>query len=583
MAGRRGVGLVLFLIGTAVVVSAAGLALGWAIVGRQPSVPSNASLVLRVDNDLGEQEPTGVLSPFLERRPTLRSAIDALRRAKTDARITSLLILPSEAPALWGKTQELRDAILDFKSSRKPVVAFLEYGGDQEYYLATAADRVFLLPTSSLDLKGLASYELFLRGSLDRIGTLPDFIHVGDFKTAPNIWTEKGFTPAHREMAESLNNDLFDQLVRAIAAARKKTPEEVRALVDEGPFLPEDALRAGLIDGLVYQDQLDEQAKLGKGKLNPVELGDYAGSARRRGSGFGRRGRIALVLAVGTIMSGRSGRSAQGDVLGSQTLAEAIRKARDDDSIKAVVVRIDSPGGSTVASDVIWRELMLTRAKKPVVASMSDVAASGGYYIAMPAHVIVAQPGTLTGSIGVLGGKFVMAGTLETLGANVEGVAAGRHADIYSPLRPFSPEERAKLESQMEAFYDQFVEKVAEARRSTPERIDAIAQGRVWTGQQAKEIGLVDELGGLSRAITIARERAKLPAEGDIDLVVYPPRRSFYEMLADPLGQANEARSAAAWGLLSPDERRVASALLVPWRLLRRGEPLAIMPFVYWR
>jgi protease-4 len=580
VAGRRGVGLVLFLIGTAVVISAAGLALSWAVVGRQPSVPPNASLVLRVGSDLSEQEPTGVLSPFLEKRPTLRSAIDALRRAKTDARITGLLILPSETPALWGKTQELRDAILDFKSSRKPVTAFLEYGGDQEYYLATAADRVFLLPTSTLDLKGLASYELFLRGSLDKIGALPDFIHVGDFKTAPNIWTETGFTPAHREMAESLNNDLFDQLVGAIAASRKKTPEEVRALVDEGPFLPEDALRAGLIDGLAYQDQLDEQAKLGKGKLRPVELGDYAGGARRPGSGFGRRGRIALVLAVGTIMSGRSGRSAQGDVLGSQTLADAIRKVRDDDSIKAVVVRIDSPGGSTVASDVIWRELMLTRAKKPVVASMSDVAASGGYYIAMPAHVIVAEPGTLTGSIGVLGGKFVVAGTLEKLGANVEGVAAGRHADIYSPLRPFSPEERAKLESQMEAFYDQFVEKVASARRSTPERIDAIAQGRVWTGRQAKEIGLVDELGGLSRAIAIARERAKLPAEGDIDLVVYPPRKSLYEMVADPLGQAGEARGAAAWGLLSPDERRVASALLVPWRLLRRGEPLALMPFV---
>jgi protease-4 len=195
----------------------------------------------------------------------------------------------------------------------------------------------------------------------------------------------------------------------------------------------------------------------------------------------------------------------------------------------------------------------------------------------------VAQPGTLTGSIGVLGGKFVTAGTFNKLGANVDGVSSGRHADIYSPLRPFSPEERAKLEAQMEAFYDQFVEKVAESRHSTPERIDAIAQGRVWTGRQGKEIGLVDELGGLGRAIAIARQRAKLPAEGDVDLVIYPPRRSLYEMVADPLGQAGGARGAAAWSLLAPEERRVASALLVPWRLLRDGEPLALMPFVYLR
>jgi protease-4 len=575
--------LVLFLIGAAVCVSMAGMALTWAVVGRQPAVRADSSLVLRVEGDLGEVEPASVLGPFLERRRTLRSAVEMLRRAKTDARITGLLVMPAQTPSLWGKTQELRDAILDFKTSRKPVVAFLEFGGDQEYYLATAADRVFLLPSSTLDLKGLASYELFLRGSLDKIGTLPDFIHIGDYKTAPNIWTEKGFTPTHREMAESLNHDLFGQLVQGIATARKKTEADVRALIDQGPFLPEDALRAGLVDGLAYQDELDDKAKLGKGKLHLVDADEYDPGGASWGPRLGTRPRIAIVFAVGTITSGRSGRSTQGDVLGSDTLAESIRKAREDDSVKAVVMRIDSPGGSGVASDVIWRELMLTRAKKPVVASMSDVAASGGYYIAMPAHVIVAQPGTLTGSIGVLGGKFVTAGTFNKLGARLDGVTSGKHADIYSPTRPFSPEERAKLEAQMEAFYDQFVEKVAASRHTTPERIDAIAQGRVWTGRQGKEIGLVDELGGLTKALAIARQRAKLPAEGGVDLVVYPPRRSLFEMVADPFGQAGAARQAAAWGLLSPEEQRVASALLVPYRLLRDGEPLALMPFVYLR
>ena len=573
--------LVFGLIAAAVVVSAAGLAFTWVFLGREPTVKPNSSLVLRVDSDLGELEPVSVFSPFLESRPTLRSTTEMLRRAKTDARITGLLVLPTESPALWGKTQELRDAILDFKTSKKPVVAFLEYGGDQEYYLATAADRIFLLPTSTLDLRGIASYELFLRGSLDKIGTVPDFVHVGDYKTAPNIWTEKGYTPAHREMAESLNRDTFDQLVEGIAEARKKTPAEVKALVDEGPFLPEDALDAGLIDGLAYEDELADKATLGRGKLQPVEGSRY-GSGHPGASAFGRRARIAIVYAVGTIMSGKSGRSAQGDVLGSQTMVETIRKVREDASIKAVVLRIDSPGGSTVASDVMWRELMLTKAKKPLVVSMSDVAASGGYYIAMPAHTIVAQPGTLTGSIGILGGKFVTRGTFNKLGANVEGVSQGRHAEMLSPLRPFTPDERRKIQAQMEAFYDQFVEKVAEARHSTPERIDAIAQGRVWTGRQARDIGLVDELGGLDRAIAIARQRAKLPA-GDVDYVVYPPRKSLYEMVADPLGESGHSGRGALWGVLGPEERRVASALLVPWQLLRAGEPLALMPLVWIR
>jgi protease-4 len=382
-------------------------------------------------------------------------------------------------------------------------------------------------------------------------------------------------------MAESLNRDVFDQLVAGIAQGRRKTIDEVRALVDEGPFLPEDALRAGLIDEVAYEDQIDDKIRLGKGPLRTVEAERYGGS-ELGGFGLGRRPRIAVVYAVGMIVSGRTGRGAQVEVIGSETLVESLRKVRDDDSIKAVVLRIDSPGGSSVASDVVWRELRLTRDRKPLVASMSDVAASGGYYLAMAAHAIVAQPGTLTGSIGILGGKFVVSGTAAKLGANIEGVSTGRHAEIDSPVRPYNAGERAKVEGQMTAFYDQFVEKVAEARRSTPERVDAIAQGRVWTGRQAKELGLVDELGGLERAVALARQRAKL-GPGDVELVVYPPRRSFYEMVADPLGESGDLRLSAALALLSPEERRVAAAALAPIRLFRPGEPLALMPYVFLR
>ena len=578
MGARRGLGVVLFLIVGAVFVSLTGVVFAWLFVGRQATVASDSSLMLRVRGDLAEIEPAGVLSPLLQRRATLRSIVATLRRAKVDPRITSLVVMPAQTSALWGKTQEIRDAIVDFKTSKKPVVAFLEYAGDREYYLATAADKVFLVPTSTLALDGLASYELFLRGSLDRIGTYPDFFHIGDFKTASNVWTEKGYTPAHREMAESLNRDVFDQLVRGIAQGRRKTVEEVRTLVDEGPFLPEDALRAGLIDELAYEDQIDDKMRLGPRRLRTVEADRY-GASELGGFGFGRRPRIAVIHAVGVIVSGRAGRGPQGDVIGSDTLVESLRTVRDDESIKAVVLRIDSPGGSSVASDVVWRELVLTRNKKPLIASMSDVAASGGYYLAMAAHAIVAQPGTLTGSIGILGGKFVISGTATKLGANIEGVSTGRHAEIDSPVRPYDAGERAKIEGQMTAFYDQFVEKVAEARKSTPERIDAIAQGRVWTGRQAKELGLVDELGGLERAVALARQRAKI-GPGDVELVVYPPRKSLYEMVADPLGETGDLRLSAALALLSPEERRAATTALAPMRLFRPGEPLALMPFV---
>jgi protease IV len=468
-------------------------------------------------------------------------------------------------------------------------LAFLEFGGDQEYYLATACERVFLLPTSSLDLKGLATYEVFLRGTFDKLGVQPDLLHIGDYKTAVNTFTEKTFTPAHREMTESLNRDTFEQLVQGIATARKKTPDEVRALIDQGPFNPEDALSAGLVDDLAYLDEIDEKASLGH--LTRTELDDYT-RAVSHSLRFGRGDRVAVIYAVGTISSGRSGEGPDGTYAGSDTLVEYIQEAKDDPSIKAVVLRVDSPGGSSVASDVIWRELMLLREEKPLIVSMSDLAASGGYYIAMAGHHIVAEPGTLTGSIGIFSGKFVTGGTFQKIGANVESVSSGKFADMNSPVRPYNSEERAKVEDQMQHFYDQFVEKVATSRKSTPAKIDAVAQGRVWTGRQAREIGLVDSLGGLSTALEAARERAKIPANRDVELVVFPPRRSFLEVLSEPFGRSSDegARmsteslaSQAFLRMLKPAERRALADLTAPFRLLQRAEPLALMPYVFLR
>ncbi|MBA3885014.1 MAG: S49 family peptidase, partial [Acidobacteria bacterium] len=450
MALRRGVWVVLALIIVAVGLSAAGLIFMALLVGREPSVPSQATLVLKIGGNLQETEPGGIAQLF-EPPPTVRSVVDSLRKAKVDRRVTSVVIRPTGTAALWGKVQEVRDAILDFKTSGKPIVAFLEFGGDQEFYLASACDKVYLVPSASLDLTGLASYELFLRGTLEKIGAYPDALHIGAYKTASNTFTERTFTPEHREMSESLNRDLFEQLVRGMAEGRHKSEEDIRQLIDQGPLLADEAMRAGLIDDVAYADELDDKMQLADGEVRFLDQRQYR-QVSPMSLGLNKGPRIAVIYAVGVISSGESSTdSVSGQVVGSDTIVQYLRKAREDRSIRAIVLRIDSPGGSAIASDIIWREVTLTRDVKPIIASMSDVAASGGYYIAMPAHAIVAEPATLTGSIGVVMMKFVIDGTLDKLGVNMESVSQGRYANLYSPIRPFTPEERAKVQSQMQA------------------------------------------------------------------------------------------------------------------------------------
>ena len=577
---RRGVWVVILLIVVAISISAFGMLLLFAAVGREPEVANNSTLVIRVAGDLNEMEPGGVFGPFIEAGPTVRGIVEMLRKAKADKRITSVVIKPTGAGALWGKVQEVRDAVVDFRQSGKPIVAYLEYGGEQEFYLATACDKVFLMPAATLDLTGVASYELFMRGMLDKIGAYPDGLHIGEYKTALNTFTEHTFTPAHREMAESLNKDLYEQLVRGIADGRRKSETDVKALIDHGPFLSEDALRAGLIDDVAYEDELDDKVKLGA-KAKFVDMNEYR-QVSAGGAGIGRGQKIAVIYATGIIASGKSTYDTTGSqVTGSDTIVEYLRKARGDSSVKAIVLRIDSPGGSAIASDVIWREVLLTKNQKPVVASMSDVAASGGYYIAMPAHAIVAEPSTLTGSIGVVLTKFVIDGTLKKIGLNMEGVSTGKYADLYSPVRAFSPDERKRVAENMQATYNTFVEKAAQGRNTTPEKIDAVGQGRVWTGRQAKQIGLVDELGGLERAISIAKQRAKISQDADVELVIYPPKKSFYDLFKGGFGSSE--RSATLGSLLGISNPRVLQTLAAPLQVFRRGEPLALMPNVFVR
>jgi protease-4 len=592
---RRGVGFVFALIGLAVLVSAAGLVILYVSTAGSAGVSrarasSSAALVLRPDGELPELRSDAVLDQFVDRgTDSLRAFVSALRRAKTDPRITSVVLMPGSLDSpYWARVQELRDAIVDFRRSGKPVTAFLEYGADREYYLASAADKIYLMPTSGLDLTGIASYEMFLRGTFDKVGAYPDFIHIGDYKTATNQLTEKQMTPAHREMSESLNRDMFAQLVRAIAEGRKKSEADVRALIDAGPFLPKAALDAGLVDGVAYQDELDDLVpalRRGGRQLDWVQADDYGGEAD--GVRLRRRPRIAVLYAVGTIVSGRGGFDpTDGELVGSDTLVQEIRRIRNDRSIRGIVLRIDSPGGSSVASDVILRELQLTKKAdpdRPIVVSMSDLAASGGYYIALAGDEIVAQPGTLTGSIGIYTGKIVYGGTLEKIGVTAEPVTSGANADIYSPLTPFTPPQRQKVEAFMRDFYTGFLDKTAEARDMTRDEVHQLAQGRVWTGAQAKERGLVDRLGGLTEAIDAVKELAGIDPEQAVEAVTYPRRRTFYEALSDQFGGSSSGVSLlrALTGAQGPG-RAIASAT-APGRLFRRGEPLALMPFSFVR
>jgi protease-4 len=584
---RRPVAIIAVLLAAALVVSFTGFLIIYLALGRQPAVPARAALSLEVGGDIVEVRADDVVAYLSDARaPTVRGVVENLRKAKRDSRVRAVLLKPTGfASPYWGKVQELRDALVDFKTSGKPLYAFLEYGGDREYYLASAADKVFLMPSSSLDLTGVATYQVFLRGAFDKFGVTADLHHVGDFKTAVNQYTETGYTKEHREMDEWLNRDLYEQIVRGIAEGRKKSEADIRALIDQGPFLAGEALAAGLVDEVIYADQVEAKLRDGESdrRLDTLDARDY-GRVSARSLGLNRGPRIAVIYAVGAIVNGESGYDPlNGAVVGSDTLIESIRAARKDASLRAIVLRVDSPGGSATASDAVWRELMLARSERPLIVSMSDLAASGGYYIAMPGHAIVAQPTTLTGSIGIYGGKIITGGVFEKLGANIEATSIGKHAEMNSPERPYNADERHELTTQLESFYTQFVAKAAEARGRTPQQIDAIAQGRVWTGRQGLEHGLVDALGGLDKAIDIAKEKAGIDAGDQVELVVYPEPKTFYQMVGELTGARQQAAASWLTANLSAGEREALRLLRGPAAMFRRGELLALMPMQFLR
>ncbi|MEU5995850.1 signal peptide peptidase SppA [Spirillospora sp. NPDC047418] len=524
-----------------------------------------APLILELDltEGLVETPPSDPISAILSmRRTNLRDVLDGLRRARSDSRVRALVVKVSGGIGL-ALVQELREAVQALRDAGKLTVAWAETFGEGgrgtvPYYLATAFDKVYLQPTGEVGLTGVALEEPFFAGALEKAGIQPRFAKRHEYKTMANTFMEKTYTPEHEESSRRLVTSLGEQINAGIAAARGLTAERVRELVDRGPFLAGEALEENLVDRLAYRDEVyaDVREQVGdEAQLRFVARYNRAHGLAGRLPQPGRQDVIALINGHGPIRLGRSGRGGplpnSGPAMGSDTIGAAFRAAVKDDRVKAIVFRVDSPGGSAVASDAIWREVVLARrAGKPVVVSMGNVAASGGYYVSMAADTIIAQPGTLTGSIGVVVGKAVVSGLLDRVGIGLGAVADGDHARMLSATKDFSDSEWERVNASLDRIYDDFTAKVAEGRELPRERVHELARGRVWTGADAKANGLVDELGGIDAALDLARKKAGLASDAPIR--VYP-HTSPLERLRPP--ESSEDRTAASarfdgWGSL---------------------------------
>jgi len=517
----------------------------------KPAVPKKAILEVDLERGIPEMPADDPFAVFGGGRPlTLRDVVDALEKAGDDPHVVGLVARLGAAPIGFAEIQEVRDAVKAFRAKKKFAVAYSEtFGefapGNGAYYLATAFDEVWLQPSGDLGLNGLVAESPFFRSALDKLGVRPEFGQRHEFKNAMNLYTETKFTDAHREATRALVESLWGQVVKGIAEGRKMTEAEVRAAVDRGPFLGPEALEAKLVDGLAYRDEVHAKLKA-KGGADAKLFGLQAYLKKEgRPHAEGKR-TVALVYGVGGVARGRSGGNplTGGQSMGSETVAKAIRTAVEDDDVAAILFRVSSPGGSYVASDTIWREVVLARkAGKPVIVSMGDVAASGGYFVAMPADKIVAQPGTITGSIGVLAGKMVTPAMWEKVGLTFDQVEVGANANMWNASRSFSPAEWTRFNAWLDRIYDDFTSKVAEGRKLPKERVLEIAKGRVWTGEDAKAIGLVDELGGLSTALRLAKEAAKIPAGEKVKVALFPKEKNPFEALAERLSGEGEDES----------------------------------------
>ena len=519
----------------------------------------------------GTYTDTKVVSTFgTSSTKTLRGLSKKLDALKDDDDLAGVIFKIEGVSLGWATLQEIRNKLNEFRAAEKETIGYLESGGNAEYLLAATMDRVVLMPTGSLNLTGLRAEILFYKGLLDKLDIEADMLAMGKYKSGVEPYMRDGMSDEFRESMTTLLDDLYTQLLNHIAESRDGiSTEDASDLIDRGPFTAEEAKQAKLVDALQYYDELvatlkaetaeeDVQVvKPGSERQRKVpDMNSFAGLMQLfsilnppQRAQAASENQIALIYASGAILPDIDTIFTPMSVITPKTLKEAFEKVRTDDSVRAVVLRIDSPGGSALASDIIWREVMLTQREKPVVVSMGNVAASGGYYIAMAAGTIVAQPSTLTGSIGVFGGKLNLKGLYNKAGLTKEIIARGQNTTLYSDYGGFTPTERERVEKMMRTVYEDFVSKAAAGRSKSFDDIDEIAQGRVWTGRQAQELGLVDEIGGLDDALSIAKKQAGFTEDDKLNLIVLPKQRPFFEQFIEQMIEDTEGSiQLEGWG-----------------------------------
>jgi len=532
------VGIIIVVIGLAVVVPA------------RKAVPDKVILEVDFEKPLVEYVPQDPLALALMREmTTVRDVVEALERASEDKRVVGLVGKIGSARMGLAVIQEIRDAVKAFTKKGKFAVAysetFGEFGpGNGAYYLATAFDEIYLQPSGDLGLTGLMYECPFVRGTLDKLCMTARIDHRKEFKNAKNIFTETKFTEPHREAMAKLMDSQFDQIVLGIVEARGVNKEELTTIIDDAPLLGEEAVKAKLVDGLLYRDEVYEKVK---GRAKGSKLLYLSKYLQRAGRPHKDGPTIALIYGVGGVHRGPSEYNALSGSpsMGSETVAAALRAAAADDKVKAIVFRVNSPGGSYVASDTIWREVVKAKeAGKPVVVSMGNVAGSGGYFVSMSATKIVAQPGTVTGSIGVVAGKMLTRKFWQDYaGITWDNVHTSRNATIWAGTHDYSPEQWQKVQDFLDRVYEDFTIKVSQGRQMEKEKVLEVAKGRIWTGEDAKEHGLVDELGGFDVALRLARTEAGLKPDAAIKVAVFPRPKRLIETLLKRGPDSSEPRA----------------------------------------
>lgn len=607
-------GIAIIVIGVALTVAAPQ---AWAvdIPGTNAQVDKSKIAVFRLSGMLREA-PSEFDWGFDVDQINLYELLERLSKAKKDPNLDAVVLLFDEAEIGWAQRQEIRDAVHDLKAADKTVYAYLEEVDARTYLLAAAASKVYVAPTGNLSILGLHLEQGYLKGLLDKIGVTADIEHIGAYKGAGEPFTRTGPSEEAREMLDWLVSDLFDQMVQSIAEDRQLQPDEVRSLIDRGPFNAEEAKEAGLVDEIAYPEELvaslnkrygdgvEFTHNYGEKELPEVDLSSPFGffklfSEMMQKSRAATKPQIAVVYLDGMIVTGKTEDDIFGDsgLVGSTTLRRTLAKARTDDQIKAVVLRISSPGGSAVASDIIWHATKALGKEKPLIVSMGDVAASGGYYTAVAGSTIFADPGTITGSIGVVGGKLVTSGLWDWAGISFHEISRGQHADLYNTNRPFTEEQREIVRGNMRDVYEAFKERVREGREDRLEdELDDLAGGRVFTGRQARANGLVDQLGGLQAAIKHAASEAAI---SNYEIVQLPEPKNFFELFVKSLAGETEDEpgdtvqiATRGWllnmpavsevsrmlGRIDPAKTRMVLRMLFRLELLSRENALLVTP-----